>query len=1828
MGFDELFVFVPAMWGRRAIASVAERKAASLITMPSLKSLTSRLPQITDIGLRQGLNYIRPASNMIWGNKYARTFIVFTGAEVVAGQVYGLVPGLKSPAYNAFADNNGIISDRMNKIRREEHLLSPGKYNDEMFTGLLEAFPYGLATPKGIEDYFKNKNIKTNSQVIAYADEIISLNVQNQNLAGNFNWYEKRSASLAGLSDSLFTPISKGLNNAGVPFAGAFIKNSVGSFNPLTGFSIGMNAGANPSKSWRGFADYVVNPLEAGIGLRRGSIVDLSWEYDSGYRNLGEAAGSLFILRGGGGEALRGAKSAKTQLGSFSLSSTYAKYKAPATIAVVTLPLAVAAWSEGWQSGNLRTPFGATLVMGANMFGVPLNYGRIRPNNADNLDMPALNFRGTIEKTDNMNIALGVLENTARKEGKNIFIDEHNQPRTLHIGGSIPASSVSSGLKSYEGAEFLVTKQLFEAKVGEPVVLIPVITMPASSINQQDQDKEVLSRYIKDLLNFQKIREMRKENKIINTAVLKENNFNLKDYSQYKKEYRQWDRKFKAMGGNFNNFIDSLDVSNSNRAGALEIEAKGFQVVAAINKLEKREVLPEHLKPFEAFASLHIENNKIRESIGQPHLEYDPLSIGLGWKGIEDFVADKNNKPSKAIYDLGCAGGKTEEMAIVMRYLSEAYPEEKLIYQTTDKKLVEEFRKKPILWGARVNEVEAGAILDKGTPFKAGVNIFDTHTLLELTSRGYLKDRHLFTDEPQSGMQMADLVKSVPGLLEDLSPQERAKNALVHNSLKGLLEITRRVISRELGRKVSLEELENNEVTALLLEKGIIITGEYRKVFFAPAVQEKIMREYRGIKTLDGFSTPEVSGRFYDYGKDLDSVVGTFAEKLVGKEAKDYYIYKEGEYCIGEGFTGAQRPKTHFGGGEGGVLNNLQAQVTAIKHGWSLLSFEKILLDKTIHAANYIQALEQARGVTGFSGTGKAYEQSSAGLNIPVIQIGKNYDSSVRAKTNVPIEVKGNGKEEATEYYYQQTLTGETKKIEVASKNGHSYPKTISIAKTLKDASVSLPIASSNDAKELTKADKELRNLQKQSVLDESNFIQDASDKLIFEANKRVLPKEIEISLITYNAVGKIKNISELSDYLKEKFAEMLLTDQTLSFKTKAEALEFIARNPKAMDKLKEYGADLDLMNYQQEYVKFCENRKKNPSRKRILLMQGLIEGSNVAAKIAGDNSQGKIFLFGLQPDANVLQAGQRLGIIPSVARRRMEGEYTWLVPLDDPLLTTRERRGLANAKTEAEIRGILFQASQRLQSEINAQNLAKIGRIKLSSSEAQRNLSRVNLRLSWERLKTAPSSMFIAGNPFLEQMAEENKAKISKKWAISDLGVFNNEGAALLNLTQKLSNLSADERNALRNLGFPLINEGITPESKLPLNQVFEIAEFLYQNELINFSVDYRNNGIITEGLPKLIFVGNLLNSFGITKVTSEEIINLLNSANSDFGLYNLISQKLQESNPALYQFMNKEIAPIIEAQKEKGEIKKEYQLNKIQPFLKLDKMPGVLNMGQAKKAGLIANISALFISNLYEFSDRQLEVFTAISEFLVEEAPKYKIDRFSVSFGEIMKLLNNELTVFDFISNHSDDANIKLYAQRLALCQEIQKKYFGQSRNILEAEKLKLDKDIELFKKFGADLTRNTGLNLEELRTLADNKLADELLLRMYIGFDASGAEIKEIIQEESDIASISKWQQAQPPAQFLVNELRKRRRISGLEKAVSQLRESGYSSEEITEAIKLLEHSDSFSQQAASGVPIEPLRTLSPVHLPEQSVSTVVDAATTRVNNLAVEIADQYL
>jgi hypothetical protein len=97
-----------------------------------------------------------------------------------------------------------------------------------------------------------------------------------------------------------------------------------------------------------------------------------------------------------------------------------------------------------------------------------------------------------------------------------------------------------------------------------------------------------------------------------------------------------------------------------------------------------------------------------------------------------------------------------EETAITLRYLSENFPNDIILYHVRDKITVETFLDTPIMSGAMINVITSDKVSKYSFPFTGGINVFATPVLLELVAKGKLDELErpfLFTDDCQVAME-------------------------------------------------------------------------------------------------------------------------------------------------------------------------------------------------------------------------------------------------------------------------------------------------------------------------------------------------------------------------------------------------------------------------------------------------------------------------------------------------------------------------------------------------------------------------------------------------------------------------------------------------------------------------------------------------------------------------------------------------------------------------------------------------------------------------------------------------------------------------------------------------------------------------------------------------------------------------------------------------------------------------------------------------------------------------------------------------------------------
>lgn len=353
--------------------------------LPSLAIRGGSLVEWTVPKLKQGSGWILNSRPVVTYGKYV---LVPAGIEVMGNTLYGYSP-FKSAAFTTYTFNQGRITDLMSDISRRQHSLKAGTFAPENYEPLISdlstAFPDNTATPEGVKDYLQKnsdkyqKVISDDTQILSNLATISNLSNDNKHQAGKFSSFEKGFTALAEVNYAAVNALGNKINNLGIPFAGEFVK-STGSFTPFTGLSIGASVGTDPGHGFYGFANFFASPVENGIGLREGSIIErlsnrefsallAGEDYHSNYRNLGKAAGSAFIILGGGREVAGAAKAVKAKAGAMdAFLSAHPDINAVVTHryfkpAVLIAPLAGVALWEGYQNDGLGKPLAASAIM-------------------------------------------------------------------------------------------------------------------------------------------------------------------------------------------------------------------------------------------------------------------------------------------------------------------------------------------------------------------------------------------------------------------------------------------------------------------------------------------------------------------------------------------------------------------------------------------------------------------------------------------------------------------------------------------------------------------------------------------------------------------------------------------------------------------------------------------------------------------------------------------------------------------------------------------------------------------------------------------------------------------------------------------------------------------------------------------------------------------------------------------------------------------------------------------------------------------------------------------------------------------------------------------------------------------------------------------------------------------------------------------------------------------------------------------------------------------------------------------------------------------------
>ena len=1003
-----------------------------------------------------------------------------------------------------------------------------------------------------------------------------------------------------------------------------------------------------------------------------------------------------------------------------------------------------------------------------------------------------------------------------------------------------------------------------------------------------------------------------------------------------------------------------------------ECEVEGLKVARAISNLEAgipRSSIEESLRPYLDFA----QKNMFLKQIKGKTFKYDLEQLAFGWDAVKNYCQSRAKDFSyrKRVINLGAAKGKSSEIAVVLSYLSEIYPKDKLIFHTLDDKLVSEMESNLQKLGVKnfntiAQENIAPRVSDKNknSPFQNGINLVDTHTLNTLHKKGLLKGKFIFSDEPPAALEQPMLVIAIAGSLGF----SNKKINLLHHSDMMLTGIIVNKLGKSLGMKLRLKDFHDGSVVEKLLTRDIIEeiysgAGEYR--IKDRQLVNKIVNEYRG-------STSLPAEKIYPYkDKELSQAIQTITNILAKQEGQHFYIDRD----VHDNFKGyhigdpAPNKDTRFASAGERVLSNMASRALAVKYEANSKIYEGMLNEKTEKGSSYADVIDTSNGFYGFSATTKDFRSTFEKKGIEVVEIGTNYDKEVIQKTHI----------RAKEYIKGATNPETTPLLRFTGNNviAEEVVKEISIRenKQLFENGNLDSFSSAKSAVEIKKAASILKNIQSQTTFTFDESKKQGQPDLVFNKENRLIDKQ-----------GKILSVS-----YTYKQGEVVLTG---------------------------------IENYRKSVKIVEEHRKDNPKTSHIVLMQDLLEGSNIAVRTGNPLKQANMILHGLYSKSRVLQAAQRIGITQPTEARRTPGKFIW--KLEQWELPVEYREAYAKANEQGR-KDIAFLLAQDMLIRVNAQRISdaqgkidKISAIKLIDFQEELSREYATTRTSDLDIDSVLNSIF----PDKEIRSFEYswfKDKLSKYTLTNNK--LTKEGEAIVGLINQIQQtpLASMVNNNIFSLPYAMDHD-----INSNFRQSFEIAQHLVQTQWI---------GKTYISLDKLVLMGTFLESIGSPEFTIEEA-NIIAQSYNPVEFFEFVKQKLGTAN-SKSKIINAQLLPIANHVQEVNNLEQKDQApsrlkrhdsaaNRKASLGNLDKIAASLGVDSL-------NLQFLLISNLNDITNEQLNTLAAINMQLNSVELKNTIDKNSLPFIDMIAVAKGKIGMAALISKNSGNPNLESGQQQI---------------------------------------------------------------------------------------------------------------------------------------------------------------------------------------------------
>ncbi|MFA5357029.1 MAG: cysteine peptidase family C39 domain-containing protein, partial [Candidatus Omnitrophota bacterium] len=495
-------------------------------------------------------------------------------------------------------------------------------------------------------------------------------------------------------------------------------------------------------------------------------------------------------------------------------------------------------------------------------------------------------------------------------------------------------------------------------------------------------------------------------------------------------EYKEYKSNARLDSKNLERSVDNPD-NNPNVARAFEATEKLARVVSSLREKGVKQVnaaeLERELKKLGIKGELNIEYSV---KLVNSQLEAGAIAAKEGriWdvdkyslaphlllrEAIEKHIS--TGEPLRKILGDPCGSGKSTQAHILFRDMVKENPNTAFIFSASEQEYIDRVAQDPVIKksGLTINRLESKVAEDGiltteiNQPKKGQINITSTTGLTQLANEGKLRDCIIFTDEPQVGLQAPVLVMGGPkGSWFKLVEAQRIGldgNGTFTPGVRAQYEQARRqdALLLDIARKL----VKQKGIGIIVSQKGPKGAEVRDRFSFSESAVKEIIKEYE--TQIESIVPKGANGKSVlkpvNYNKEvlrdlldgaafvLKASEGQHFKIFVDKNSGVMYAYETRDANRGKALPNTifSDPARHSGSGYWG--RNAIPRMIAVEYSKGASENDVSiwfdgLQSKTHKSVSYTDALNQARGWIGFTGTPQGFKPSFKLLNADLIQL-------------------------------------------------------------------------------------------------------------------------------------------------------------------------------------------------------------------------------------------------------------------------------------------------------------------------------------------------------------------------------------------------------------------------------------------------------------------------------------------------------------------------------------------------------------------------------------------------------------------------------------------------------------------------------------------------------------------------------------------------------------------------------------------------------------------------------------------------------------------------